>query len=196
MPKLKISEIPEFSEKAIKKGLPELPSEKRKRYAKDFGLKAADIHIYVSNPELAKFFESVADVLKKKELVALASNYIISNDASKILADNLVKIILMIDKGELSSRGAKDLITKLFEKEGDAEAVAKENNLLQVSDTGALEKIAQMIISANPTVVADFKNGKAAAFQFFVGLGMKETKGSADPSELARAIKKILSEIK
>jgi len=199
LPKLKISEIPEFAEKTIKKGLPEPPWDKRKRYAKDFGLKDADIHIYVSNPGLAKHFESVADTLNlpageagKKDLVALASNYIISNDAAKISADNLVKIILMIDKGELSSRGAKDVIEKLFEKDGDARKIAEENNLLQVSDTSALEKIAEKIISANQNVVADFKNGKAAAFQFLVGQGMKETKGSANPKVISDVLKKIL----
>jgi len=196
LPKLKISEILEFADKPIRASLPELPWQKRARYAKDFGLKTADIQIYVSNPELAKFFENVADILKKKDLIALASNYIISDDASKVSVKNLTDIILMIDDKKLSSRGAKDLIAKLKQKSGDVEKVATESNLLQVSDTGALEKIAAKIISANPAVVADFKNGKQAAFQFFVGQGMKETKGSADPSELAKAIKKILSEIK
>ncbi len=196
LPKLRISEIPEFAEKAIKKDLPELPWEKRKRYAKDFGLKDADIHIYVSNPELAKFFEEVAETLKKKDLIALASNYIISNEAAKISADNLVKIILMIEKNELSSRGAKEVIEKLFGKDGDARKVAQENSLLQVSDTKALEKIAEKIISENQNVVADFKNGKQAAFQFLVGQGMKETKGSANPKVIADVLKKILSETK
>ena len=193
LPKLKISEIAEFADKPIRASLPELPRQKRARYAKDFGLKVADIHIYVSNPELAKFFEDVAGALKKKDLIALASNYIISDDAAKISSDNLVKIILMIEGGKLSSRGAKDLIAKLKEKDGDAEKIAKENNLLQVSDTGALEKIAEKIVSANPSVVADFKNGKQAAFQFLVGQGMKETKGSADPKALADAINKKIN---
>lgn len=196
LPKLKISEIPEFGKEAIEKTLPELPWAKRARYAKDFGLKAADIQIYVSDPELAKFFESVADILKKKELIVLASNYILSDDASRISAKNVAEIISMIEKKELSSRGAKDLIAAISRSGGEAREVAKKNNLMQVSDTGALEKIAAKIISVNPAVVADFKNGKAAAFQFFVGQGMKETKGSADPAELAKVIKKILSEIK
>ena len=196
LPKLKLSEIPEFSEKAIRKGLPELPSEKRVRYAKDFGLKAADIHIYVSNPELAKFFESVADSLKKKESIALASNYIISNDASKISVENLVQIILMIEAGDLSSRGAKDLIAVLSEKGGDVKKVAEEKGLLQMSDTSMLEKIAEKIISENKKVVEEYLAGKKELFQFFVGQGMKETKGSANPTALAKAIEKKISEIK
>ncbi len=86
----------------------------------------------------------------------------------------------MIEKGELSSRGAKDLITKLFEKEGDAEKWLEENNLLQVSDTGALEKIAQIIISANPTVVADFKNGKSRV-SIFRGAGNERNERQRRP---------------
>ncbi len=117
LPKLKISEIAEFADKPIRASLPELPWAKRARYAKDFGLKVADIHIYVSNPELAKFFEDVAGALKnppsqgfgeaRKDLIALASNYIISDDAAKISSDNLVKIILMIDGGKLLKSRSK-----------------------------------------------------------------------------------------
>jgi len=190
LPKLKISEIAEFSEKNIKATLPELPWYKRARYAKDFGLKDADVEIYVSNPELAKFFEEVSNILKKKELIALSSNYIISNDASKISSKNLAEIIFMIDGGKLSSRGAKDLIAAISLNGGDAKKVAQEKGLLQVSDSGALVKVAEKVVSANPSVVADFKNGKQAALQFLVGQGMKETKGSADPKVLAEAIKK------
>jgi aspartyl-tRNA(Asn)/glutamyl-tRNA(Gln) amidotransferase subunit B len=152
--------------------------------------------MYVSNPELAKFFEEVASVLKKKELIALASNYIISDDASKISSKNLSEIILMIDGGKLSSRGAKDLIAIIAEKGGDAKNVATKNDLLQVSDTGALAKVAEKIISANPTVVADFKAGKKASLQFLVGQGMKETKGSADPKALAAALDSKIAAIK
>ena len=193
LPKLKISEIPEFAEKTIKKDLPELPWEKRKRYAKDFGLKDADIHIYVSNPELAKFFEETIDALEgRKRLAALASNYIISNNASKISPKNLSDILLMIDEKIISSSGAKALIEILVEKKGDARKIAEENNLLQVSDEKAIALVAEKIVTANQSVVEDYKNGKKSALQFLVGQGMKEMKGSANPKIIADALIRII----
>lgn len=196
LPKLKISEIAEFSKKNIEATLPELPWEKRARYAKDFGLKVADVEIYVSNPELAKFFEEVAKVLKKKELITLASNYIISDNASKISPENLVKIILMIEKEELSSRGAKDLIVILSEKGGEAKKVAEEKGLIQMSDTKALAKIADRVVSENKKVALEYLAGKKELLQFLVGQGMKETKGSANPKALAEALEKKIAETK
>ncbi len=196
LPKLGISEMEEFSKKNIEATLPELPWAKRARYAKDFGLKATDVEIYVSDPKLARFFEDVVNILKKKNLVALASNYIISNDASRISPKNLADIVSMIDEKIISSSGAKAVMEILIEKQGDARKIAEEKGLLQVSDTGTLAKVAEKIISANPSVVADFKNGKQAALQFLVGQGMKETKGSADPKALADALREKIAATK
>ena len=82
----------------------------------------------------------------------------------------------MIDKKELSSRGAKDLIAFISEKGGEARDVATKNNLLQVSDTGALAKIAEKIISENKNVALEYKNGKEASLQFLVGRGNERDK--------------------
>ncbi len=195
LPKLVLSEISEFSSSNLKAQLPELPQEKRERYSKDFGIKSEDIETYVSNILAGNFFEEVAKVLGDRGVVSLASNYITSDliglsknmpefNTGKITASIFATLIVMIKKGDLSSRGAKDTLKIMFESGGDAEEIAKEKNLIQKSNKEELKIIVQKIINDNPTIVSDYKSGKESVLQFFVGQGMKESKGSANPEIL------------
>ncbi|MDD2935297.1 MAG: Asp-tRNA(Asn)/Glu-tRNA(Gln) amidotransferase subunit GatB [Candidatus Pacebacteria bacterium] len=80
LPKLKISEIPEFSRENLKKEIPELPKEKRERYTKDYGIKSEDLEMYVTDSDFGNFFEGVAKELKgDRDLIKIASNYITSD---------------------------------------------------------------------------------------------------------------------
>ena len=101
------------------------------------------------------------------------------------------KIITMVSEGKLSSRGAKDLVLRLVEKDIDPEKIAEKEGLIQHSDEGALKLIIKKLVKDNPKVVADYKGGKEASLQFFVGQAIKETKGSANP----QSIKKVLLEV-
>ncbi|MBU4480484.1 Asp-tRNA(Asn)/Glu-tRNA(Gln) amidotransferase subunit GatB [Patescibacteria group bacterium] len=204
LPKLKISEIPEFNKDVLKKELPELPWEKRERFLKDFGIKGEDVEMYVVDEVYRNLFESVVEKIgddlnpadeQNKELIKLASNYITSDlvglkknsdmvGLGKIDADNFFQMIKMVGEGEISSRGAKDVLKILFEEGGSAKEVAEKNNLIQKSNEDELKKIVEKIILENPQVVADFKNGKEIALKYLIGQGMKETKGSANPNIL------------
>jgi aspartyl-tRNA(Asn)/glutamyl-tRNA(Gln) amidotransferase subunit B len=82
----------------------------------------------------------------------------------------------------------------LFSAEKSPREIATERNLLQISDASALEGIIKEIVEANPTVVAEYKAGKETAVQFFVGQGMKATKGSANPALLLESFKKALED--
>lgn len=206
LPKLKISEIPEFSSDNLRKELPELPQEKRARYAKTFGIKAEDIELYVRSPEWGTFFEDVISHFSGDLTnVALASNYITSDlngmvkkapafwNKQKIDAKHFAELIVMIHEGSLSSRGAKDALKIMYEEGGAPAAIAESRGLLQKSDEGELTAVAEKLLAAHPTVVADFKAGKASALQFFIGQGMKETKGSANPEVLRKVFQTLLS---
>lgn len=199
--KFKISEIPEFSPEALKALLPELPAEKRTRYQSAFGLKSEDIEAYVTTPHLARFFEATIETLGSTdvEAVKVASNYVTSDlvGLSKTVAQadslgqvtpgNFAALISLIRAGEISSRGAKEILKILFERGGDPKTIAVEKDLIQKNDTDALKKIMREIIDANPQVVAEYKSGKLSVLQFFVGQGMKATKGSANP-ELLKSV--------
>ena len=210
LPKLKISEIPEFSREILAKSLPELPWEKRARYSA-LGLKTTDVYIYVTIPEVGAFFEATAQALNnKKDSVLLASNYISSDILGLIKkkhgegregeivkmpfgATEFAQLIGMIEKKDISSRGAKDILGFMFESGGNPQKIATEKQLIQKSDEGAVKKIAMEVLAENPTVVADYKSGKVALLQFLIGQGMKKSKGSANPEVLKTAFLALLS---
>ena len=205
LPKMKISEIPEFSIENLQKELPELPWEKRERYEKDYGIKAVDVEIFTRPGIISTFFENVCqDFSGDKNLVKLASNYIISDllglmksggvdNIGKIEDKNFANLIKMAAESKVSSRGAKDILKIMFEKGGGPEEIADREGLIQKSDLGELEKIAEKIIVDNPKVVADYKAGKEVALMSLVGQGMKATKGSANPQILKEVFLKLLS---
>jgi aspartyl-tRNA(Asn)/glutamyl-tRNA(Gln) amidotransferase subunit B len=202
LPKLKLSEIPEFSVEALKKSLPELPREKRERYIKSFGLKKQDTDFLVGNPVYAYFLEkAIIGIEKNKKAVELTANYLITDIVGiankqnmvisetmigKLTPENLAVVIKMISAGELSSRGAKDLIAEALISGKDARKIAEEKNLIQKSDAGELADVIAKIISENKKVVDEYKAGKQASLQFLIGQGMRATKGSANPEMLKK----------
>ena len=198
LPKLWLSKIDDFQNIT----LPELPLQKRERYAKEYGIKSEDIEAYVTDKTLGDFFEAVTALLgNDKTLAALASNYITSdlvgmtkisgNTLGAVSSESFAELIRMARDGAVSSRGAKDILAVLFSAGGDPKQIAKEKGLFQQSDEDALKIVAQKIISENQKVADEYKNGKESAVQFLVGLGMKETKGAANPNVL----KKIFTEL-
>ncbi len=203
LPKLVLSEIPEFNKEALLKEIPELPADKRKRFA-GVGIKPEDIEVYINNGKACAFFEEVMLKDSNPEFVKLASNYIISDiiGMSKNLSkefvlgglstDSFCKLLSMIIGGQLSSRGAKDTLKAIFDVGGDPEVVASEKGLIQKNDPEEITKLAEKIVQENPEMVAEYKSGKESRIQFFVGQGMKQTGGSLNPELFKKIIIEIL----
>lgn len=199
LPKLYLHEI--FDLKKMKSELPELPADKRARYEREYGIKSEDIESYINNINMAHFFESVIASFKdNKELIKLASNYITSDivgllkskdfedvDSSiwhtldPIMFGNLIN---MVECGDLNSRGGKDILAHMMKHGGDPKTIAEEKGLMQDNDTEALKVVVAKIINDNPEQVAEFKAGKDTLMKFFVGMAMKETKGTGNPKML------------
>ncbi len=201
LPKLKISEIPEFAADILRKEIPELPSARRERYKKDFDLRPEEVELYIST-SWGDFFEAVVrepSVLGDTKKIKTASNYISSDllgivkknpapwQNSPLSSASIAELVGLINEGSLSSRGAKDVLAIMYTDGGSPRMLAEKNGLIQKNDEGHLKEIIQKIIIANPKVVADYKAGKAVALQFLIGQCMKETKGSANP-EVLRAL--------
>ena len=182
LPALIIGEIPEFDEKVLIASLPELPWQKRERYKRDFGLKDGDIEIYVRQPEWGRLLEEVTEILGNRDLVQLTSNYITSDLKTLVPARSLAEVVEMISAGEISSRGAKDILKIIQEKGGEPRVIANDKNLIQESDGEVLKKIAEEVLRENP----------GAPIDFLVGQAMKVTKGSANPQVLKEIFIKIL----
>lgn len=202
LPKLIISNIPEFEKENLISSLPETPNQKRNRLSK-FGIKESDIEVYINNKEASTFFEEVVKDLSGGD-VQVASNYITSDimglaknikldfSVGKISTLSFNKLIQMFSRGDLSSRGVKDLLKFVFENGGDPETLAKEKGLIQKNDIEEIKKMAEKIISENQDSVIEYKNGKESLLQFFVGQGMKESKGSVNPEVFKNIVLELL----
>jgi len=196
LPQLCISEIPELSSEALRASLPELPWERRERYAKTYALKGSDAAYLCATFERATFFDAVATALEqKKELVTSAANYIVSDLAgvyaksgtenfSSLDSKAFAKLIRLVGAGDLSSRGAKDTLALLVEKGGDPEQIAKEHGLIQSHDTEALRGAVRSVLAEEAKAVEEYRAGKEAALQYLLGKSMKAAKGAGNPAML------------
>ncbi len=193
IPKIKISEIPEFAKAALQTTIPELPWSRRIRFAKDFNMTDKEVSVFVENPELAVYYESIiANYKSDAKKIKLTTNYLLtdylallkgtSNSIGTIAPNRFAELINMIAKGDLSSRGGKDLLAILLKDlDTPLSKLAETNNLIQKSDIGVISAIVAKIISENANIVSEYKAGKQASLQFLIGQAMKATKGSANP---------------
>ncbi len=211
LPKLILSEIPELKPDIVRGELPELPWDKRIRLVEKLGLKPEDAEVFVRQIHWGTYFENVVRAFPEDgQKILAAANYITSDLAgivkgdstttvdkvdlsSKIIEDNFAKLIVMVQGGQLSSRATKNILKMMYEKDTNPEVLANEHGLMQKSDEGHLTQVAQAILDSNPSVVAEYKAGKVALLQFFLGQAMKETKGSANPEILKSVFIELLS---
>ncbi len=177
----------------IKENLPEMPESRKERYIKDFGLPEYDSNILTSSKYLSILFEGAEKICKNAKAV---SNWIMS-DITRILnekelepenipfkAEDLGNLVILIDKGTISSKIAKQVLEEMFENPKTPEEIIKEKGLIQISDEGQIKQVVEKILQANPQSIADYKAGRDRALGFLVGQAMKETKGKANPQIL------------
>ncbi len=189
LPKLFLSEIPDFSHEVMRASLPELPSERRIRYEK-LGLKAADVATITAAPERSAYFDELIQGFgDKKELIRIGTNYLINDVGDNVppSVSALVELVHMIANKDVSSRGAKDVLSILIEKGGSPREIAKEKGLIQIHDAGTLAQTIDVVLKNEGKAVLEYKEGKAAALQYLIGKSMKESGGAGNPDSI-RAI--------
>ena len=177
----------------IKNTLPELPESRKQRYLEEYKLSEKDANLITSSKYLSDLFEQATAICNNAKAV---NNWIIS-DISRILNETemepiqipfdskqLAKLVILIDKGTISSSIGKKVLVELFENPRDPEEIIKEKGWIQISDEGAIKEVVLKVLEANPQSIADYKGGKDKALGFLVGQAMKETKGKANPQML------------
>ena len=177
----------------VRRTLPELPESRYKRYREEYELSIKDANIIVSSKYFSNLFEEAGKLCNNYKAV---NNWIIS-DISRILneremepneipftAKNLADLIVLIDKGTISSSIAKKVLEKMFENTEEPEKIIKENGWMQISNEDEILNIVSKVIEENAQSVADYKAGKDRALGFLVGQAMKATKGKANPKML------------
>ena len=192
-PDLAIINISDEMIENIKKTLPEMPESRRERYIKEYKLPEYDSNILTSSKHLSDLFEKATAQCNNPKAV---SNWIMT-DITRILnekeqepsdipftAKELGELVILIDKGTISSKIAKQVLEELFENPRNPEDIIKEKGWIQISDEGAIKEVVQKILEANPASIADFKAGRDRALGYLVGQAMKETKGKANPQML------------
>jgi aspartyl-tRNA(Asn)/glutamyl-tRNA(Gln) amidotransferase subunit B len=213
-PDLPPIDLAQFDFRRLKSELPELPGQKRVRFASEYELTPEQIEVLVFDSQLAQYFEDVISELKEelrdtfsvKKHAALAINYLSSDlkglmisagitdpDKTKVTAENLADLVILVASDKITSRVAKDVLKLMFDTSGDPNVIIKEQGLEQVSDESALIPICQQLIDAHPGPAADYKKGKEAALMFFVGRAMGQLKGKGNPAVLQKLFRELLS---
>ncbi len=184
----------------LKKSLPELPKEKKAKYSK-FGLSEEDIEVLTHNLYLTEIYEHALEqklnpkevglFLRREVMRVLNYNKATFEDLEKKnIKEEISKLIELLGEEKISYTTAQKIIEKLYDSKFDVEKYVKENNLLQVHDTGLIEKLVEKALADAPKAVADFKAGNEKALNFVVGIVMRESKGTAKPD----VVNKILLE--
>ena len=193
----------ELSDKFIndlKKNIPELPDEKKKRFIDKFKLSPYEANILVSDIETSKYYEEVIEKSDVKlstnwitgELFALLNEKNLEISQSPITAKNLSKLINLIKDGIISGKIAKSVFEIMADEGKDPQIIVEEKGLKQQSDPKEIEKLIDKVITNNPDKVKEYKSGKDKLFGFFVGQVMKVSGGKANPQLVNEILKKKL----
>lgn len=184
----------------LKDEIPELPNKKLARYVKEFGLSQKDASFIAEDIEKSKLFdECVSD---NPSIAKSVSNWILSDVAkycnetgksisdTKLTAEKLLYIIKLISNGKISNSAGKTIFEIIINEDKDIDEIIEEKSLAQVSDSSALEAIADEVIANNEKSVNDYKGGKTNALGYLVGQCMKASKGQANPGMMKEIILK------
>lgn len=181
----------------VRKQMPELPEQKRKRY-ESLGLSAYDANVMVDQMETALFYDEVlklgadyriANNLLVGDITAYLKENNININQTKLTPQSLYEMVAMIEKGTISNNIAKKILPELLKDGGSAKEIVEKQGLSVISDEGAIKEIVHKIIENNPSQVEAYRGGKQQLFGFFVGQVMKETKGRANPQVINKLLK-------
>lgn len=178
----------------VRAGMPELPRLMAARFVADYGLPEYDATTLTQSKTMAAFFEATARVCGNAKL---ASNWIMGEvsrranaldlgfDALPITSGQLAQLIGRIGDGTISNNAGKQVFEALWNSENaDVDAIIEAKGLKQMNDSGALEKIVDDVLAANPKSVEEFRAGKDKAFNALVGQVMKASRGKANPAQV------------
>ncbi len=195
----------------IRVEIPEFPSQKRKRFKREYELDEKSIEVFVQNKDLGEYFEKVISELPPKlsrenllKLIKLTSNYIITDlqgllrgasvvgEDFLITPENFAEFITLIYEGKISSKIAKMVLEEMFKRGADPSQIIEERGLVQITDQTEIEQIIEEVVAENQKAVEDFKKGKKTAFQYLIGQVMAKTGGKANPQKIKEVLPKFL----
>jgi len=186
----------------VRSRIVELPLARKQRFMRDYTLPSGDAEVFRDNRPIADFFEASVPGAKNPKAIA---NFVINNLQAKLTENamaiteikfqpaDLRALVELIESGQISSKIAQDVFNEMYATGTPPATIVQQKGLVQVSDTGAIEQLADEVIAANPGPAADFRNGKVAALNFLKGQLMKLSKGKANPAMAGEILQKKLS---
>lgn len=190
---------PEWVE-AVRSSLPELPVARRERFVRDYGLGEADVALLTTSRATADWFEAAARAYggdaKKVVNWIIADLFGLLNEAgielpqSKIAPEQLAGLVKLVDGATISGKQAKSVLVEMFASGKDADAVAREKGLEQITDSSAIESVVDEVIGENQEAADKVRAGNLGTIGFLVGQVMKKSRGQANPklvNELLRS---------
>ncbi|HQO78055.1 MAG TPA: Asp-tRNA(Asn)/Glu-tRNA(Gln) amidotransferase GatCAB subunit B, partial [Thermodesulfobacteriota bacterium] len=180
----------------------ELPQQRRKRFVEAYAIPDYDSTILTSSKALADYFEECVHQYPQPKVV---SNWIMSEmlrllnqdnrdiDQSPVTPAQLAALLMLMEKGTISGKIAKQVFETMYETGASAEEIVARQGLEQVSDTSALRAVIDRVLADNPDSVEKYRQGKTKVFGFFVGQVMKETRGKANPELVNQILQEKLS---
>ena len=183
--------------------MPEFSYEKIARYQSQYGIAEADAAIIAGSKYLASLFEKTAELCGDpkevrfwimSQIMYFMNERGVQPEEITLTAEKFAQFIDTVKSGRINKQTGKTVFEAMFFAEGDfdIEKYIKDNDLLQVDDTAAIEEAVRKVIAANPAAAEQFKNGEKKVVGFFVGQVMKETRGKAKPETVNKT---VLSEL-
>jgi len=180
----------------LRKTVPELPEKRRRRFITEYGLPEYDAGVLTAERAVADFYESVAALAKDPKA---ASNWMMQdvmrvlNEQKLGIADlpltpeGLAELIRLVAQGTINRNTAAGVFAKMIAGRQTAAEIVREENLVQVADSSAIEAFVDQALAANSKTAEDYRGGKKAAFGRLMGEAMKASGGKANP-QLVREI--------
>jgi aspartyl-tRNA(Asn)/glutamyl-tRNA(Gln) amidotransferase subunit B len=195
---------------SIRKGLPELPAERRDRFMKEYGLPRYDAEVLTTESSIADYFEDACrwNNQKSTDKCKAVSNWVmgdvlrvvnerqISISEFPISPQRLAGMITLIDDGVISGKIAKEVFEEMLSSSEEPRAIIERSGLLQLSDEREIEKIVNQVLEQNPEQVQTYIGGKDTVFAFLIGQTMRMTKGKANPKTVNKILMKKLEALK
>ena len=176
---------------SIRASMPEFPAARRERFATQYNLGSKDIEVLAGSRATAEWFERAAAAYdgdaKKVVNWIIADLFGLLNEAgieladSKIAPEQLAGLVKLVDSGAVSGKQAKLVLQSMFETGDDADKVAADKGLKQVTDTGAIASIVDEVIAENAEAAEKVRAGQTNTIGFLVGQVMKKSRGQANP---------------
>ncbi|WP_058366424.1 Asp-tRNA(Asn)/Glu-tRNA(Gln) amidotransferase subunit GatB [Haloparvum sedimenti] len=182
--------------------IPELPDARRERFVEEYGLDAESASKLTSTKEVADFFEAVAEAFDPDLAATWVADNLLGELNYRDMAitdvedrlDEFERLIELVDKGELTTKNAEEVVLRAMLDEGEDPDTVVEREGLGKAESGEVAAAVEAAIEEHPEAVADYHEGDEGAINFLVGQVMQETGGSADPGEVNGLLREALAE--